>query len=69
MLVARLLAAVLPSFLEATLPMAFLLAIVTALGRMAAERPASELDVATVVDIMTTGTSTRLDEKAGDGDH
>jgi lipopolysaccharide export system permease protein len=36
-LVLRLLAAILPSFLEATLPMAFLLGIVLALGRMAAD--------------------------------
>lgn len=36
-LVLRLLAAILPSFLEATLPMAFLLAVVAALGRMAAD--------------------------------
>ena len=36
------------------------------LGRMAAVRPAAELDVATVVDIMTTGTSTRL---SGGDDH
>ncbi|MBV9410701.1 MAG: sugar ABC transporter ATP-binding protein [Acidimicrobiia bacterium] len=39
------------------------------LGRMAAELPAPALDVATVVDIMTTGKSTRLDEKAGSGDN
>jgi len=39
------------------------------LGRMAAVRPASELDVATVVDIMTTGTSTRLSGGDGHGDH
>lgn len=37
-LVARLLAAILPSFLEATLPMAFLLGVVAALGRLAADR-------------------------------
>jgi len=36
-LVLRLLAAILPSFLEATLPMAFLLAVVAALGRMASD--------------------------------
>lgn len=36
-LVLRLLAAILPSFLEATLPMAFLLGIVTALGRMSSD--------------------------------
>src|SRR4051794_26910028 len=36
------------------------------LGRMAAVRPTAELDVATVVDIMTTGTSTRL---SGGNDH
>jgi lipopolysaccharide export system permease protein len=36
-LVVHLLAAILPSFLEATLPMAFLLGIVLALGRMAAD--------------------------------
>ncbi len=39
------------------------------LGRMAAVRPATELDVATVVDIMTTGTSTRLSGGDGHGDH
>jgi ABC-type sugar transport system ATPase subunit len=39
------------------------------LGRMAAQLPKSKLDVATVVDIMTTGTSTRLNEKAVGGDH
>jgi len=39
------------------------------LGRMVAERPTSELDVPTVVDIMTTGTSTRLNAKADRGDH
>jgi D-xylose transport system ATP-binding protein len=38
------------------------------LGRMAALRPATELDVATVVDIMTTGTSTRLSNGAGSAD-
>jgi ABC-type sugar transport system ATPase subunit len=39
------------------------------LGRMAAVRPRAELDVATVVDIMTTGTSTRPSD-GGDGvDH
>ncbi|MBV8295998.1 MAG: sugar ABC transporter ATP-binding protein [Acidimicrobiia bacterium] len=37
------------------------------LGRMAAQRPASELDVQTVVDIMTTGTSTRIAKGAGAG--
>lgn len=37
-LVLRLLVAILPSFLEATLPMAFLLGVVTALGRMAADQ-------------------------------
>ena len=37
------------------------------LGRMAACRPASELDVATVVDIMTTGTSTRLNNEGDRG--
>ncbi len=36
-LVLRLLAAILPSFLEATLPMAFLLGVVVALGRMATD--------------------------------
>jgi ABC-type sugar transport system ATPase subunit len=39
------------------------------LGRMAAVRPASELDVPTVVDIMTTGTSTRLSNGGGVGNH
>ena len=39
------------------------------LGRMAAVRPATELDVATVVDIMTTGTSTRLSNGGQGGDH
>src|SRR6266852_4766019 len=37
-LVLQLLIAILPSFLEATLPMAFLIGIVTALGRMASDR-------------------------------
>jgi lipopolysaccharide export LptBFGC system permease protein LptF len=36
-LVVRLLAAILPSFLEATLPLAFLLGVVGALGRMASD--------------------------------
>ena len=36
-LVLRLLTAIGPSFLEATLPMAFLLGVVAALGRMAAD--------------------------------
>jgi ABC-type sugar transport system ATPase subunit len=35
------------------------------LGRMAAVRPASELDVQVVVDVMTTGTSTRLSKGNG----
>jgi ABC-type sugar transport system ATPase subunit len=35
------------------------------LGRMAATRPASELDVQVVVDVMTTGTSTRLSKGNG----
>jgi ABC-type sugar transport system ATPase subunit len=39
------------------------------LGRMAVIRPAKELDVATVVDIMTTGTSTRLSDGSAGGDH
>ena len=39
------------------------------LGRMAFVRPASELDVPTVVDIMTTGTSTRLNAKGDSGDN
>jgi len=39
------------------------------LGRMAAVRRASDLDVPTVVDIMTTGTSTRDTGKGGSGDH
>jgi lipopolysaccharide export system permease protein len=37
-LVLRLLGAILPSLIEVTLPMAFLLAVVSALGRMAADR-------------------------------
>lgn len=37
-LVGRLLAAIVPSFLEATLPMAFLLGVVVGLGRLAADR-------------------------------
>jgi lipopolysaccharide export system permease protein len=37
-LVVRLLGAILPSLVEVTLPMAFLLAVVTALGRMASDR-------------------------------
>jgi ABC-type sugar transport system ATPase subunit len=39
------------------------------LGRLAACLPKSDLDVPTVVDIMTTGTSTRLNQKADRGDH
>jgi len=39
------------------------------LGRMAMVRAAKELDVPTVVDVMTTGTSTRFNEKADHGDH
>jgi ABC-type sugar transport system ATPase subunit len=39
------------------------------LGRMAAVRPTAELDVATVVDIMTTGTSTRTSDRDSGGDH
>jgi ABC-type sugar transport system ATPase subunit len=38
------------------------------LGHMAAVRPAAELDVQTVVELMTTGTSTRNQDKANDGD-
>jgi ABC-type sugar transport system ATPase subunit len=39
------------------------------LGRLAALRPKAELDVATVVDIMTTGTSTRDADGSGSGNH
>ena len=39
------------------------------LGRMAAVRPTAELDVATVVDIMTTGTSTRTSDGNSGVDH
>jgi lipopolysaccharide export system permease protein len=45
-LVARLLAAIVPSFLEATIPMAFLLGIVVALGRLAADGEAMALRAA-----------------------
>jgi ABC-type sugar transport system ATPase subunit len=39
------------------------------LGRMAAVRTAAELDVPTVVDIMTTGTSSRIADGGQGGDH
>ena len=39
------------------------------LGRMAAVRPASELDVQTVVEIMTTGTATRGANRGDSADH
>ena len=45
-LVLRLLVAILPSFLEATLPMAFLLGIVVALGRMASDHETVALGAA-----------------------
>jgi len=38
------------------------------LGRVVAVRPAAELDLRVVVDLMTAGASTRLGEKGGDGD-
>ena len=38
------------------------------LGRVVAVRPAAELDLQVVVDLMTAGASTRLGEKGGDGD-
>ncbi len=37
------------------------------LGRMAAVRPASELDIASVVDLMTTGRSERMGGDVGNG--
>ena len=39
------------------------------LGRMVAVRPISELDVQVVVDLMTTGQSTRTPKSGGDGDN
>jgi ABC-type sugar transport system ATPase subunit len=38
------------------------------LGRMVAVRPTAELDLQVVVDLMTSGASTRLTEKRGDGE-